>query len=44
MKLQEACSQPLTSREKVQVAIITALFALLGGGLGVIAYHQQWLG
>ena len=43
MKLQEACSQPLTARKKVQVAVITALFAVLGGWLGVMAYYQQWL-
>ncbi len=44
MNDREVCSQPLTPLEKLRVAVITILFALLGAGLGVIAYYQQWLG
>ena len=44
MAFQDLCSKPLTTWEKVRVAVITAVFALMGAGLGVVAYYQQWLG
>lgn len=44
MPFQDFCSKKLTTWEKIRVGVITALCAVLGASLGVVAYHQQWLG
>lgn len=44
MNQQENNETKRTAKEKIMVAGVTGLFAALGAILGVIAYHQQWLG
>lgn len=44
MKNDPKSSRQLTAKEKFTIAAVTAMFAAMGGILGVIAYYQQWLG
>ena len=44
MKRDHENKGKLPSGEKLRIASITGLFAAIGAVLGMIAYHQQWLG
>ena len=44
MEQNASNNKKLTTKEKLIIAGVTGIFAAIGAVLGVISYHQQWLG
>lgn len=44
MNQSKGNGQRMTSKERIKITVVTGLFAAIGAFLGIIAYHQHWLG